>query len=83
MSDLKKLATPKKTKTMQRFFKTGRGQYGKSDVFLGITVPDQRKVTKKYSKMSLKELQRPPAGVSSQSKSAIISLHVNTRKTYN
>jgi len=55
--DLQKLANPEMAKTLQRFFKTGPGQYGESDNFLGIIVPESRKVAKKYNDISLEEVK--------------------------
>lgn len=48
-SQLKKKSNKEKAKVLQSFFKTGKGQYGEGDVFLGITVPDQRKIVKEFS----------------------------------
>lgn len=42
-----------KAHILKRFFKTGHGQYGEGDVFLGITVPILRKLAREYTNISL------------------------------
>ncbi len=46
LSDLSKLKNTEKAKDCAWFFKTGKGEYGEGDKFLGITVPQQRKIAK-------------------------------------
>ena len=46
---LKKLANPQKAVGVARFFKTGKGEYGERDVFLGITVPKAQLVLKQHN----------------------------------
>ena len=55
--DLSQLSNPEKAKKLSGFFKTGKGQYGEGDLFLGIPVPEQRKVAKRYIDIPLNDLQ--------------------------
>lgn len=50
-------ANLEKAKILQRFFKTRKGQYGEGDIFLGITVPEVRKISQKYSYLNLNEIK--------------------------
>lgn len=52
------LATPEKRDFLPYFFKTGKGQYGEGDKFLGVVVPDTRKVAKAYFTLSFPELEK-------------------------
>lgn len=51
--DLRKYASFKKAKLLQRFFKTGPGDYGHGDIFLGVTVPEIRVVARLYQAIPL------------------------------
>lgn len=57
-SELRSLAEPKRAEASAWFFKTGPGQYAEGDRFLGVTVPNQRKVAKKYKDLSLRDVEK-------------------------
>mgnify|MGYP001232363052 CR=1 FL=1 len=57
--DLHSFADPQKVLVLKRFFKTDKGQYGEGDKFLGVVVPNIRKVVKNYWKnLTLQEVER-------------------------
>lgn len=58
VSDLKRLANKNKAKIMSGFFKTKKGEYGEGDIFLGITVPDQRRIAKRYKESSFDDVKK-------------------------
>jgi 3-methyladenine DNA glycosylase AlkD len=56
--DLALYATPAKAKASAWFFKTGKGQYGQGDTFIGVTLPEQRIVARKYKDLPLPEIEK-------------------------
>ena len=56
IDELRKIADDEKAKLLAGFFKTGPGQYGQGDIFIGITVPAQRKVARQFRDLSLADL---------------------------
>ncbi len=62
--DLRSFTNPEKAKILGRFFKTGKGEYGEGDKFLGIILPLQRSIVRKYWKEitfeEMKELVKSP-----------------------
>lgn len=55
-NDLQKLSDSEKKKKLQQYFKTGKGEYGEGDIFLGISVKELRKIARKYRKLSFSEV---------------------------
>ncbi len=55
-AELEKISDPDHAQKLQGFFKTSPGEYGEGDIFLGIRVPDQRKIAKKFRDMPLSDV---------------------------
>lgn len=55
---LRSLANPERKKTNEWFFKTGKGQYGENDLFLGVSNPDLRKAVSGYLSMEFEEIEK-------------------------
>jgi len=58
LAELKKHADPIKANILSGFFKTGKGEYGEGDQFMGITVHVQRKIAQEYKDMELHEVEK-------------------------
>ena len=57
VKSLKEFASEKRKKTNEWFFKTGKGEYGEGDIFIGVSMPDTRKAIKSYLKLSFEEIK--------------------------
>ena len=53
LSRMKDLGDPQRARDLQWFFKTGPGEYGEGDVFVGLRVPEIRKLAKEYQSVPL------------------------------
>jgi len=54
---LRSFASPQQAAILARFFKTGPGQYGEGDKFIGVKVPITRKVAREFDGLSLAEVE--------------------------
>lgn len=55
--ELRKYASKERAKINAWFFKTGKGQYGEGDLFIGVTSHNARKVAIKYQDLDFKEIK--------------------------
>jgi len=56
--DLESLSDPYRAKMSLRFFKTGKGEYGEGDTFLGVSTPQQRLIAKKHQELTLADIEK-------------------------
>jgi 3-methyladenine DNA glycosylase AlkD len=57
LGEIKKLHDPERARVMQRFFKAGKGEYGEGDVFVGLSVPQMRKLASKYKDLGIADIE--------------------------
>jgi len=55
--DLQWLGNKEKAVFVAHYFKTGKGEYGEGDIFLGLTVPQQRAIANTYKDLSLTDVE--------------------------
>jgi len=58
LRDLEAVADERKARNLALFFKTGKGEYGEGDQFLGITVPVSRKIALRYCHLPLVDIAK-------------------------
>jgi 3-methyladenine DNA glycosylase AlkD len=53
---LREASEPGRVEVLQRFFKTGPGAYGEGDVFLGVRVPEVRRIARRFDALELEDV---------------------------
>ncbi len=81
--ELERIADPERAKNLSRFFKTGKGEYGEGDVFIGLSVPQQREIAKKYYYLKIKELQELMDSEVHEERMIALFISINKYKTTN
>lgn len=58
IEELKTYSQKEKQEVLPKFFKTGKGEYGEGDIFIGVTVPNVRLIAKKYKDVGLLSVEK-------------------------
>ncbi|MBU2592355.1 MAG: DNA alkylation repair protein [Patescibacteria group bacterium] len=74
---LKKIADPERAKVLSGYFKTGAGEYGEGDIFIGIKTDQSRKVIKEHPRLTLSEIKKLIYGKVHEHRSAGWGILVN------
>lgn len=56
--ELRKYATKERAKSNRWYFKTGKGEYGEGDQFIGVTMPDLRKAVKEFRELPVEDTKK-------------------------
>ena len=79
-AELKSLANAKVAAQRCSFFKTGKGEYGYGDQFLGIEVPKLRIVAKKYQELAPADIKRLAGSKFHEDRFVALAILVNQYK---
>ena len=85
IADLKSFGRKSRISDIARFYKTGPGEYGEGDLFLGGTVPETRSVAKKYQALELLEIEKlfsSPFHEARLCAAIILNLQLKVAKTF-
>jgi 3-methyladenine DNA glycosylase AlkD len=74
--ELRDFASAERKKAVEWFFKTGKGQYGEGDIFIGVATPDARRVSRKFRGLPFTELQKLIASPIHEERSCALSILV-------
>lgn len=79
-SDLRKLADKEIARNLSWYFKTGKGEYGEGDKFLGIKVPQLRSIARNYADLSLTEIANLSKSIYHEERFTAVVILVNQYK---
>lgn len=78
---LKRKSDKKRAKILQGFFKTGHGEYAEGDIFIGVVVPETRKIVKEFRDLSLDQTEELlKSGIHEERMTALLILVDKFRK---
>lgn len=80
IKDLNKASDKEKIKVYQWFFKTGKGEYGEGDIFIGITTPKLKEIVKKHKDLELREIEKLLSNKIHEYRSCALAILVNRFK---
>ena len=74
--ELRDFASAERKKAVEWYFKTGKGQYGEGDIFIGVATPDARRISRKFRDLPFAELQKLIASPIHEERSCALTILV-------